>query len=136
MLQNKIVVHYQDGRIYEGVTRDFFPNKDVFHLFPVDGLPETEPIMISIHDLKAVFFVKEFEGNREHKDKEEAESHKTTTVVGRKIRVIFKDGEVLVGTTHGYQPGRPGFFVHASDPQSNNERCFVISAATKEVSFI
>jgi hypothetical protein len=134
MLQNKIVVCYQDGRIYTGVTRDFFPNKDVFHLFSVNGLPETEPIIISIQELKAVFFVKEFEGNWEYKDKEEWESDKA--VAGRKIRVIFKDGEVLVGTTHGYQPGRPNFFVHPLDPQSNNERCFVISAATKEVSFI
>ncbi len=28
---------------------------------------------------------------------------------GRKIKVVFKDGEVLAGTTTGYQPGRPAF---------------------------
>jgi hypothetical protein len=28
---------------------------------------------------------------------------------GRMIKVVFKDGEVLAGTTTGYQPGRPGF---------------------------
>jgi hypothetical protein len=89
---------------------------------------------VSIQELKAVFFVKTLEGNREYKDKKEFEADKT--VAGRKIRVVFKDGEVLVGTTHGYQPGRPGFFIHIVDPQSNNERCFVISAATQEVSFI
>jgi len=134
MIQNKIVVRYQDGRINKGVTSDFFPNKDVFHLLPVNAQPETKPIAVSIHELKAIFFVKTFEGNREYTDKKEWEADKT--VVGRKIRVIFKDGEVLVGTTHGYQPGRPGFFVHVSDPKSNNERCFVISSATQEVSFI
>ena len=134
MIQNKIVVHYQDGRINKGVTSDFFPNKDVFHLLPVNALPETKPILVSIQELKAVFFVKTFEGNPEYKDNKEWEPDKT--VVGRKIQVIFKDGEVLVGTTHGYQPGRPGFFIHPADPQSNNERCFVISSATQEVSFI
>ena len=134
MIQNKIVVHYQDGRINKGVTSDFFPNKDVFHLLPVNAPPESKPILVSLQELKAVFFVKTFEGNPEYKDKKEWEADKT--VVGRKIRVVFKDGEVLVGTTHGYQPGRPGFFIHIADPQSNNERCFVISSATQEVSFI
>ena len=134
MIQNKIVVRYQDGRLNKGMTSDFFPNKDVFHLLPVNALPETKPIEVSTRELKAVFFVKTFEGNREYKDKKEFEADKA--VAGRKIRVIFKDGEVLVGTTHGYQPDRPGFFVHIADPQSNNERCFVISAATKEVSFV
>lgn len=134
MIQNKIVVRYQDGRIDKGVTSDFFPDKDLFHLSPVNTLPEAKPTKVSIQELKAVFFVKTFEGNREYKDRKEFEADKT--VAGRKIRVIFKDGEVLVGTTHGYQPGRPGFFIHIVDPQSNNERCFVISAATQEVSFI
>ena len=134
MIQNKIVVRYQDGRINKGVTSDFFPDKDSFHLSPVNALPETKPITVSIQGLKAVFFVRTFEGNREYKDKKEFEADKA--VAGRKIRVIFKDGEVLVGTTHGYQPGRPGFFLHMADHQSNNERCFVISAATQEVSFI
>ncbi len=134
MIQNKIVVRYQDGRINKGVTSDFFPNKDLFHLFPVDALPGTRPVKVSIQELKAVFFVKTFEGNPEYNDKKELEADKAG--VGRKIRVTFRDGEVLVGTTHGYQPSRPGFFVHPVDSQSNNERCFVISAATQEVSLI
>ena len=41
--------------------------------------------------------------------------------------------EVIVGTTQGYQPGRPGFFVYPADAASNNERCFVITAATRRV---
>lgn len=49
--------------------------------------------------------------------------------------MTFKDGEVLVGTTQGYQPGRPGFFLEPADRASNIERCFVVAAATREVSF-
>jgi hypothetical protein len=55
---------------------------------------------------------------------------------GRRIKVAFKDGEVLVGTTQGYQPGRPGFFLVPADPSSNIERCYVLSAATQEISFV
>jgi hypothetical protein len=50
--------------------------------------------------------------------------------------VVFKDEELLVGTTQGYQPGRPGFFVYPADTQSNNERCYVVSTAAKEVSIL
>jgi hypothetical protein len=50
--------------------------------------------------------------------------------------VVFQDGETLVGTTQGYDPTRPGFFVIPADPASNNDRCFVVTRATKTVSFI
>ena len=42
----------------------------------------------------------------------------------------------MVGTTQGYNPGRPGFFLIPADPQSNNERCFVVTGATQEVALL
>ncbi len=131
---NKVVVHHQEGGLIKGVTNDFLPTKDRFHLVPLDSPPESKPLEILVADLKGVFFVKDFAGNPGHK--KSAEFDPTKPVAGRKIKITFKDGEVLVGTTQGYQPGRPGFFVIPADPESNNERCFVISAATKEVSFL
>jgi len=133
MIQNKIVVRYQDGRLIKGFTNDFFPNKDLFHLVPMDAPPGSKPMDVRIPELKAVFFVKEFGGNPQYKDKQEFDS--TKPVMGRKIQVTFKDGETLLGTTQGYQPGRPGFFVNPADTQSNIERCFVVSAAAQEVKF-
>jgi hypothetical protein len=50
--------------------------------------------------------------------------------------VIFKDGEVLVGTTTGYDASRPGFFLFPADEKSNNERIFVVTAAVKTVRFL
>lgn len=133
MIQNKIVVRYQDGRINKGVTNNFSPNKEFFHLTSVNALPDTKPTKVSIQDFKAVFFVKTFGGNPEYKDKNEFNGVKTA--VERKTKVTFKDGEVIVGTTYGYQPGLSGFFIFPADSQSNIERCFIISAATKDVSF-
>jgi len=131
MVQNKIVVRYQDGRLLKGMTSDFFPNKNTFHMLPMDAPPASKPLELSADNLKAVFFVKGFEGNPDYKDKKEFDSNKAP--VGRKIRVVFRDGETMVGTTHGYQPDRPGFFVVPADPNSNIERCFVVTAATREV---
>lgn len=132
MIQNKVIARYQDGRVLKGVTSDFLPNKEVFHLALKDDW-ESRPLEIRISDLKAVFFVKDFVGDSKYNDLKEYSS--TKPVIGRKILVNFKDGEVVLGTTQGYQPNRSGFFVIPADPQSNNERCFVVSTATKDVSF-
>jgi hypothetical protein len=118
----------------KGVTTDFFPGKDIFHVSVANAPNGTKPIEIRIKDMKAVFFVKDLAGNPQHiKQNEFDPSHPP---VGRRIRVVFNDGEVLVGTTIGYQPGRPGFFVLPADTNSNNERCYVITAATQDISFI
>ena len=133
-MQNKIVIRYQDGRVLKGVSVDFMPNKDHFHLVPFDTPPDAKPQDIHARDLKAVFFVKDYSGNAQYQDKKEFPPDKPSA--GRKIKVVFKDGELLVGTTQGYQPDRPGFFVFPADAQSNNDRCYVIAAAAKEVSFM
>jgi hypothetical protein len=134
MIQNKIVVHCQDGRLMKGITNDFFPDKDLFHLIPMNVAPGSKALELRTTELKAVFFVKEFGGNPDYIDMKEFDLAKS--LIGRKIKVVFKDGELMVGTTHGYQPNRPGFFVVPVDTKSNIERCFVIISATKEVSFI
>jgi hypothetical protein len=129
---NKVVAHFQDGRLFKGVTSDFLPTRDLFHVVPAESAPGTKPSEVKVSDLKALFFVRDFTGSSQHKHSQEF----TKPAAGRKIRVVFKDGEVLVGTTQGYQPGRSGFFIVPADAESNNERCFVIAAATKEIAFI
>jgi hypothetical protein len=133
MTQNKVVIRYQDGRIVKGFTADFFPNKEIFHITPNEP-PNAKAAEVRVGDLKAVFFVKDTKGNPDHKESHQFNA--ATTPGGRKIKVTFKDGEVLVGTTQGYQPNRPGFFVVPADPKSNNERCFVVATATRSVTFV
>lgn len=131
---NRVVARYGDGRLLKGMTADFYPNKDLFHMTAVDAPPGTDPVEVSMKELKAVFFVKDLAGHPEYHEAKDFDPAKPP--VGRKIRVLFKDGELLVGTTQGYQPSRPGFFIEPADGNSNNERCYVIAAATQEVTFI
>jgi hypothetical protein len=134
MIQNKIVVRYQDGRVMKGITSDFMPTKDIFHLVPMDAALNIKPLPVAVRELKAVFFVKDFVGDSQYQDKKEFDP--TKPAPGRKIKVVFRDGELLIGTTQGYQPGRPGFFVTSIDPSSNSDRCFVVSSATLKVSLV
>lgn len=131
---NRVVARFRDGRLLKGVTNDFLPTKDRFHLVPAEAAAGTKPLEILLTELKALFFVKDYAGHPEHVEAASFDPGKPPA--GRKIRVVFRDGETLLGTTQGYQPGRPGFFVVPADAGSNNERCFVVTAATREVSFI
>jgi hypothetical protein len=127
-MQFQVVVHYTDGKLVKGFATDFFPNKQSFHLTE-KASGETREIEVS--KLKGVFFVKTFEGDPTHREQVDLER----AGMGKRIQVNFKDGEVLIGYTSGYSPDRPGFFVFPADPSSNNEKVFVVSAATEAVSF-
>jgi len=131
---NKVIARLVDGGMVKGMTADFLPTKDVFHVSEGTAPAGAKPVEIRTADLKALFFVKDFAGDPEHVQKNEFEP--THSLAERRIKVVFKDGEVLVGTTTGYQPGRPGFFLEPADATSNIERCYVVAAATQEVSFL
>ena len=134
MIQDKIVARYQDGRLLKGVTRNFVSNKHFFHFVPMDSPPGGKLLELSTAGLKGLFFVKDFNGNPNYTGKKEFDSPKSS--VGRKIRVIFKDGEEMIGTTDGSTQDCPGFFVVPADINSNNECCFVVTSATQQVSLI
>lgn len=134
MARNKVVARYRDGRLLKGSTADFLPNKDRFHLSPADAPPGANPVEVRLADLKAVFFVRDFTGDPQRQDGQNFDPSKPAP--GRKLRVVFEDGESVVGTTVAYQPGRLGFFLVPADAASNNERWFVVSSATREVSFV
>lgn len=128
-MRNKVVVHYLDGRLVKGYTNDFFPNKESFHLSEDESGEGHE---VSVSELKGIFFVKSFAGKPGERHREDVER----TGLGRKIRVDFKDGETLIGYTSGYSPGRAAFFVFPADPESNNEKVFVVAAAASAIGFV
>ena len=132
---NKVVARFRDGRMVKGSTSDFVPAKEFFHVASSDAPKGSKPTMVHVKDLKAIFFVKDFSGRPDYTPKNEFEGDKAPP--GRKIKVVFADGEVIVGTTQGYQPGRPGFFMVPADQADNNiERCYVVSAATTDITLL
>ena len=128
---NRIVAHFQDGRVMKGFTTDFLPAKGQFHMALEEQGAAAVPFEVHVPELKALFFVKTFEGDSEH----QRSNDPGQAGAGRRLRVVFKDGEVMVGTTQGYDRSRPGFFVIPVD-KGNNERCFVVASATQEVTFL
>jgi hypothetical protein len=134
MEQLKVVVRFRDGKLLKGYTQNFFPNKPTFHLRPHDSKNPTDSMEISFDNLKAVFFVKDFLGNPKYKEaKRVTDGNKPQ---GRLLEVTCKDGEVIVGTTTGYDPKRSGFFIFPIDTQWNNVKAYIVSSAVSNVKYL
>lgn len=125
---NKVVAKFKNGTVMKGSTTDFLPNKACFHLNAQNGAVET----IEVEALKALFFVKDMEGNSDYN-----ETYRDVIQGGgKRVQVEFNDGETIVGYVLGYSPDRQGFNMTPADLESNNERIFVVSSAAKRVIFI
>ena len=134
MEPSKIVVRYCDGRTLKGTTQNFFPNKPVLHVNRHGGTGPGDVIEVSLEDLKAIFFVRDFTGNAKYVERKHLAPGDRPQ--GRLMEVTCKDGEAMVGTTTGYDPKRPGFFLFPIDPSSNNVRVFMVTSAVRTARFL
>ena len=128
----KIVVRYKDGRIVKGFSHDFNSERSQFAIWQSINAPQSEGIVVPLSGLKALFFVKDFEGDADYIEDQSFDA----AAPGRRLEVTFFDNEVLVGTTLSYRPEGQGFFVRPADPRANNLRVFVVTSAVRHIRFL
>ncbi len=136
---SRAVLRFNDGKILKGFIIGFTSETDVVS---IEEAETHKALTTDIHLLKAIFFVRSFEGNRHYREKK---SYGLTRPKGRKIFIKFKDGEDMVGFLIGDVPwekgfflsksdnAQKGFFISPADEDSNNEKVFVISSSVKDV---
>jgi hypothetical protein len=100
----------------------------------------SEKQKIKLKQLKAIFFVRKFEGNKEYREKKSFSGTKRT---GKRLFVKFKDGEQMTGYLEGNTPWDKGFFLDLKkssgfflipvDQDSNNIKVFVVTSALQDV---
>jgi hypothetical protein len=129
-LHNLVVARYLDGRVIKGVTHDFSATRPMLHI-ELDGAKQV--VEVRLRQLKALFFVKSFDGTPERDDVRGFIAGPAEQTHGRKIAVRFRDGEFLCGYTMSWTPDREGFFLFPADASSNNARVWVVVASTLEV---
>jgi uncharacterized protein DUF6982 len=126
---SSVVARFVDGRVLKGTTHDFAAQKPIFHL-SIWGDPTARALAIPVGALKALFFVRTFEGDPNHVDDRDIAKAKGQ---GRKIVVTFTDGEIVAGFTAGYSKDKQGFFVIPVDQEANNARVYVVAEAVKKI---
>jgi hypothetical protein len=138
----KIVARFRDGRLLKGFVRNFSIESDTVILNDQNTNKENR---IPIAELKAIFFVKNFEGSSHYVERKVFGIRKN---LGRKVFVKFIDKEALVGFIEGEIPwdrgfslaklgeSTKGFFLTPVDGDSNNERVFVVGSAIENVTIM
>ena len=137
--EEKVVARFRDGRIVKGHVERFSIESDAIVL---KSEKTGEEQSIAIEELKAIFFVKSFQGVSEHVEKK---SFGIRWLKGRRVFVKFLDKESLVGCTEGTVPWdkgfslaklgakAKGFFLIPVDGDCNNVRIFVVGSAIKDI---
>lgn len=143
--REKTVMRFIDGRLLRGYLKSFAPDLNEVHLEEA----ETDRIYpVRIEDVKAIFFVRSFEGDRTYKEKK---AYGVSRPKGQKVLVKFRDGEFLVGFLEGNVPwkkgfflsnlskpdkGLKGFFLLPVDADANNIKVFVVSSSVVDVTVV
>ena len=136
MDRQKVVLRCVDGRVIKGHLDEFSPEAERVVIEEDSGAAQR----FEVDELKAIFFVRTFEGN---KTRSEKKSFEKEFPPGKRVFVKFKDGESMVGYVEGKVPWEKGFFLEPAkgkgfflipvDDESNNARVFVIAQSVWEV---
>lgn len=120
-MSKHVVARYQDGRVLKGTSLDVDPNRMIFHLRPAEG----PAIQVNLSDLKALFFVRDLEGNPARDDQQTLDPDDPRSRGSVIVRLGFADGETITGLTISWPPRKQFFFVVPVDTGSNNVRILV-----------
>ncbi len=124
---NRVVAHYSNGTLVKGTSHDVAPGRPVCHVKTLEGAT----VAVQLSDLKALFFVRDFDGNPDHVEAEQAIDGDLRLHGTKQIAVEFSDGERIVGLTNRVPPPAPFFFMLPIDNRSNNLRLLVNQASLK-----
>ncbi|HEY2934584.1 MAG TPA: hypothetical protein VGK99_22840 [Acidobacteriota bacterium] len=116
----KVIVRTRDGKVTAGFARED-TIKDEVGILTRQGKDE----VFNIEDIKAIFFVKDFDGDPKH----EEFKFFTKQPISEKIwvRVELVDGEILEGAVKNNVDlqNLHGFYLWPSDKDANNEIAYI-----------
>jgi len=138
----KVVTRLMNGEVLKGYIKEFSPEQGRVDI-KEEVTGDLHPVKIG--DVKALFFVRSFKGNKEHKERK---SYGLAKIKGQRVFVKFRDGEGLVGFLEGDVPwekgfflskpgsARKGFFLLPVDEDTNNIKVFVVSSSVDAVTVV
>ena len=128
MTKCKVVVRLKDKTLLKGKISNFSQSLDSFEVELLNGNME----IVDIDNIKAIFFVKSFEGNKKHQYKYKDE----LLWEGDKLSLTFADGEKVVGyTQHLDFISNRGLLITPADVNGNNKHIFASKSAINSMLF-
>ena len=112
--EERVAARFNNGKVLKGYVKDFTADSEMVFLDEVEsGMNH----IIPINELKALFFIRTFEGDREYREKK---AFGVSPSKGRKVFIKFKDKESLIGFIDGEVPFQKGFTLAKPDGTEDN----------------
>ncbi len=137
MTGEKVVIHLRDGTLKKGYLKMLDEDAAVVEIVRVDEISQA----FSFDEIKAIFFVRDFEGKRSYRERNQFCPEAPEEA--KRIYIKFFDKETLWGYTEGPLPWEKGFyldgkkpkgiFVCPTDPKSNNKKIYVVLSAVEDL---
>src|SRR5215831_17602078 len=130
MEKRKVIARKTSGEILKGYM-EVVPEGHEHSTITLTSLTE-QRIEISKRELKALFFVKKFSGNKEYSEIRFFETQ--PKIDGLWVRVTFYDNETIEGIVSNTIRFLmdDGFYLKPPDPNSNNRFMYVVKEALKD----
>jgi hypothetical protein len=123
----KLVISFRNKKIVKGMTYKLDPHSLGFYLVPLEPQGDEERMYVHFSDLKAIYFVRDFEGKFDS-----SEAVQDYPAEGQEARVAFEDGEIIEGRTlHHFDPACLRFFLAPKENRGNNISVLVERSALK-----
>ncbi len=128
--KQRLVVRYTDGHILKGTSYTIDVDAAGFHLTPQASQASVdETVFVRFSDVKAVFFVRDFDGKFDKKTVE-----KEWAPEGSEVTVVFPDSEVIEGfSLISLDEDQPRFHMIPKDQKGNNISIIIERANTAQV---
>jgi hypothetical protein len=120
-MAHKVVAHFIDHQVVKGTSLDVDPGKPHCHVRTDEG----EIVDVDLSQVKALFFVKDLNGNSKYDEVKDPASGDNRLRGSTLIDITFVDGEKLGVLTNRYPPRGVFFFAVPMDPKSNNIRILI-----------
>jgi hypothetical protein len=130
MEKRKVIARKIDGQIVKGYVESM---PDLGESANITLISLTEEVLkIRKEEMKALFFVRKFSGNKEYSEVKFFETQ--PKIDGLWVRVTFYDAELIEGivTNDIRFLLDDGFYLKPPDPNSNNRLVYVVKMALKE----
>ena len=122
----KIIARTKSGKCFKGYLRDGrFLTRGILRMTTVDS----QELPVDLNQLKGVFFVRDFEGNKNHLENKILVADPDRP--GLRVRLRFEDNETMEGVVENHLEllQAAGFFFWPADPEANNDLIFVMKSS-------
>ncbi len=131
----KVVIRYMNGRLLRGymdVDDQLTIQGQLSETIFIDSV-EGKPVEVRPSEIKAIFFVRSFEGKADYSEFKIFSNRPAGKGVW--IRVRFSDGEIIEGVAPNCFDtfSKPVFYMTPPDPVSNNQAVLVSKRFLKEM---